>query len=394
MKREPLFHVVKKAEISYAKTVLLSLFAVLTAIIAGGIFILSLGENPIAVYGTIVQGAFRSKLAIRGTIKIAIPLLIAAIGITPAFQMKFWNIGAEGQIIMGGIFATYFALFCTGLPHWLLLIVMFAAGAAGGGLWGLIPAYFKTKFGTNETLFTLMLNYIALYLIKYFTEGPWRDPASSGFPKIATFGENARLDAIFGVHAGWLIALILVVFMFIYLKYTKHGYEISVVGESANTARYAGMNVKKIVLRTMFISGAICGIAGMIQVSGAAYTLGDGVAGGVGFTAIIVAWLSKLNPIVILIVSFLFGMLEKGCSVMQSSFGVSSAVSAVLQGIILFFILGIDFFTRYRFVLRKHTSSDAAKNTGAASEMKPAPDASVNMNSNTIQEGKESSHDH
>lgn len=356
-KKEPLFHVVKKAELSYGRTVLLSLLAIAIAIIAGGIFILAIGQNPFQIYGSIIQGAWRSKIAARGTIKIAIPLLIAALGITPAFQMKFWNIGAEGQIIMGGIFATYFALFWSNLPHPLLLLLMFVAGAVGGGLWGLIPAYFKTKYGTNETLFTLMLNYIALYMIKFLTEGPWRDPESSGFPKIASFVENARLDQIFGVHAGWLIGLALVVFVFIYIRYTKQGYEISVVGESTNTARYAGMNVKKIIMRTMFLSGAICGIAGMSQVSGAAYTLGDGVAGGVGFTAIIVAWLAKLNPVAILIVTVLFSMLDKGCSVMQSAFGLSAAVSSVLQGIILFFILGADFFTRYRFVFRKSSAT-------------------------------------
>ncbi len=353
MKKEPLFRVAKKAEITFGKSLALTFIAVLTAIVAGGIFILAIGQNPIDVYISIVQGAWRSKIAIKGTFKIAIPLLIASLGITPAFQMKFWNIGAEGQIIMGGIFATYFALFWSDLPHGVLLVLMFLAGMVGGGIWGLIPAYFKTKYGTNETLFTLMLNYIALYMIKYFTEGPWRDPASSGFPKIASFTENARLDQIFGVHAGWLIGLVLVVLVFIYLRYTKQGYEISVVGESTNTARYAGMDVKKIVMRTMFLSGAICGIAGMTQVTGAAYTLSEGVAGGVGFTAIIVAWLSKLNPIIILVVTVLFSMLEKGCSVMQSTFGLSSAVSSILQGIILFFILGFDFFTRYQFIFRK-----------------------------------------
>ena len=351
--KEPLFRVVKKAELSYKKTVLLSLLGLAIAIAAGALFILAIGHNPIDIYASILQGAWRSKLAATGTIKLAIPLLIASLGITPAFKMKFWNIGAEGQIIMGGIFATYFALFWSGLPHYLLLLVMFVAGMIGGGIWGLIPAYFKTKFGTNETLFTLMLNYIALYIIKYLTEGPWRDPSSSGFPKIASFDKNARLDLIFGVHAGWLIALILTVVVFIYLKYSKHGYEISVVGESVNTARYAGMNVKKIVLRTMFISGAICGIAGMIQVSGAAYTLSDGIAGGVGFTAIIVSWLAKLNPIIILIVTVFFSMLEKGSSVMQSSYGLSQSVSSILQGIILFVILGMDFFTNYRIVFRK-----------------------------------------
>lgn len=352
-KHEPFIRVVKKAESSVGNTILLSVIALVAAIIAGGIFILALGQNPFLVYVTIVKGAWRSSIAIKGTITIAIPLLIAAIGITPSFQMKFWNIGAEGQIIMGGIFATYFALFWNNLPHGLLILLMFIAGAVGGGIWGLIPAYFKTKYGTNETLFTLMLNYIALYLIKFVTEGPWRDPTSSGFPKIAMFTDNAMLDTIFGVHAGWLVGLILVVFMFIYLRFTKHGYEISVVGESTNTARYAGMNVKKIVMRTMFISGAICGIAGMVQTTGAAYTLSEGVAGGVGFTAIAVSWLAKLNPFAILIVSVLFGMLDKGCSVMQSTYGMSPAVSGILQGIILFFVLGFDFFTNYKFVFRK-----------------------------------------
>lgn len=351
--REPLIRIMKKTELTVGKTIALSILAVFAAIVAGGVFILAIGHNPFEIYGSIVKGAWRSELAAKGTIKIAIPLLIASLGITPAFQMKFWNIGAEGQIIMGGIFATYFALYYDHLPHGLLLLLMFAAGVLGGGLWGVLPAYFKTKYGTNETLFTLMLNYIAQYMIKYFIEGPWRDPSSSGFPKIATFSENARLDQIFGVHAGWLIGLILVILMFVYLKFTKQGYEISVVGESVNTARYAGMNVKKIILRTMFLSGAICGIAGMTQVTGAAYTLGEGVAGGVGFTAITVAWLSKLNPLVILFVTIAFSMLEKGCSVMQSTFGLSSAVSGILQGIILFFILGFDFFTRYRFAFRK-----------------------------------------
>ncbi|MHB8128261.1 MAG: ABC transporter permease [Mobilitalea sp.] len=352
-KQEPFLRVVKKAEISFGKNLALSLLALFAAIIAGGIFIFAIGENPFQIYASIVQGAWRSNMAAKGTIKIAIPLLIAALGITPAFQMKFWNIGAEGQIIMGAIFSTYFALHFDYLPHAVLIIVMIIAGMVGGGLWGLIPAYFKTKYGTNETLFTLMLNYIALYMIKFFIEGPWRDPASSGFPKIATFVPNARLDQIFGVHAGWLIGLILVVVLFIYLKFSKQGYEISVVGESMNTARYAGMNVKKIVMRTMFISGAICGIAGMTQATGAAFTLGEGVAGGVGFTAITVAWLAKLNPLIILVVTVLFSMLDKGCSVMQSTFGLSSAVSGILQGIILFFILGFDFFTRYQFVFRK-----------------------------------------
>ncbi len=349
---EPLVRVVKKTELSGGKLALFSFGALFLALIVGGLFILTLGKNPFLVYQSIFMGAFRSPLAFQGTIKIAVPLLISSLAITLAFKMKFWNIGAEGQIIMGAIFASYFALFYDGLPHVLLIVLMVVAGMVGGGLWGLIPAYFKSRFGTNETLFTLMLNYIAQYLIKYLTEGPWRDPASSGFPKIATFAPNAQLDKLFGVHIGWVFALILVVFVFVYMKYTKQGYEITVVGESENTARYAGMNVGKIVMRTMFLSGAICGIAGMTQATGAAFTLGESVAGGVGFTAIIVAWLARLNPLFAVVFTMFLSVLQKGSSVMQSNFGLSTYVSDVLQGIILFVILAVDFFTQYKLIFR------------------------------------------
>lgn len=350
---EPLVRIEKKKEVVGKKLFLLYIVGILAAIAVGGVFLFAIGLNPFEAYGAIIQGAFRSDIAVQATVKIGIPLLICSLGISFAFKMKFWNIGAEGQIIAGAIFATYFALFCDELPHWMLLIVMIAAGAVGGGLWGLIPAYFKRKFGTNETLLTLMMNYIALNFIKFFVEGPWRDPASGGYPKIAQFSPNARLDKVLGVQFGWIIALVLVVFSFIYLRYTKQGYEISVVGESEDTARYAGMNVNKIVMRTMFISAAICGIAGAAEVSGSAYTLSSGVAGGNGFTAIIIAWLARLNPIVCVAVSAGFAILEKGCSVMQSSYGLSTAVSDILQGIILFIVLAVDFFVKYKFVVRK-----------------------------------------
>ncbi len=350
--KEPLLRTVKREEISNKKIALLRIEALLFAVLAGGIFILALGYNPFLIYGTIISGAFRSSMAVQGTIKIMIPLVIASLGVTLAFKMKFWNIGAEGQIIAGAIFASYFALFHSDWPHAILLIVMFAAGILGGGLWGLIPAYFKSRFDTNETLFTLMLNYIALHVIAYLRDGPWLDPGAQGFAKIARFAKNASLDKVFGVHAGWIIAIILVVAVYIYIRFSKQGYEISVVGESHDTARYAGMNVKKITLRTMFLSGAVCGLGGMIQAAGSDITLATSVAGGVGFTAIIIAWLSQLNPITIVVVSFLFSILEKGSSVIQSSYGLSTDCADVLQGIILFFVLGCEFFIRYKFVLR------------------------------------------
>ena len=363
--KEPLFHVVKHAERTGRQMIGFRLLAVALSIVAGGLFILAIGHNPIAVYGTILEGAFRSKIAIQSTVKFAIPLCICALGVTfaiplcicalgvtLAFKMKFWNIGGEGQLIMGAVFASYFALNFPHWNHWVLILVMLVAGAVGGGLWGLLAAAFKVKWGTNETLLTLMLNYIALHLVSYLQAGPWRDPEANGFSKIARFDKNAGLDKVLGVHFGWIIMLVLVALVWIYLKRSKQGYEISVVGESQDTARYAGIHVKKVVLRTMFLSGAIAGIGGVCQVSGSDMTLSMGVAGGVGFTAIIVAWLCQLNPGMILVVSLLFSILEKGSSVVQSTYGLSSDCADVLQGIILFFILGSEFFVRYAFVLR------------------------------------------
>lgn len=349
---EPFARVIKRAELPARQIILLRLFAVFLSLVAGGVFIACIGQNPFVIYGTILSGAFRSVMAFQGTVKIMIPLLISSLGVTLAFKMKFWNIGAEGQITFGATCATFFALFCADWNHVVLIIVMFLAGFIGGGLWGLLPAFFKVKYNTNETLFTLMLNYIAMHIVSYLRDGPWMDPGSQGFPKIARFDSNAALDKVFGIQFGWIVALLLVVGIFAYMKYSKQGYEISVVGESQETARYAGMNVKKIILRTMILSGGICGLAGMIQATGSDITLTSSVAGGVGFTAIIVAWLAQLNSFAILIVSLLFSVLEKGSSVVQSTFGLSTDCADVLQGIILFFILGCEFFIRYRFVFR------------------------------------------
>lgn len=352
--KEPLLRVVKHAELSNRQSVMLRIAAVCLSLVVAGIFILCIGYNPFKIYGAMISGAFRSTIAIQSTIKYCIPMCISALGVTLAFKMKFWNIGAEGQIIMGAIFASYFALYCSNLPHLILIPVMMVAGIIGGGLWGLIPAICREKWNTNETLLTLMLNYIALYIIAFLRDGPWKDPAAAGFHKIARFDPNAQLDKLFGVQIGWIVMIILIVIVFIYLRYTKHGYEIGVVGESRDTARYAGINVKKVVLRTMFISGAISGLCGMLQASGTDCTLSMGVAGGVGFTAIIIAWLAQLNPIVIAIVSFAFSILEKGSSVVQSTYGLSTDCADVIQGIILFFIMAGEFFVRYRIVIRGH----------------------------------------
>ena len=358
----PFVHVVQRAGITTSKQIVIRLAAIVLALVTGGLFLLALGQNPLDIYGTMVSGALGSSIAFRETVKIAIPLCVTALGVTLAFKMKFWNIGAEGQICMGAIAGSFFAYtFGKTWPSGLLIPVMLLAGILFGGLWGMIPAWFKTRFGTNETLFTLMLNYVAQYFIQYLREGPWKDPTAMGFPIMPRFEKAARLPKVLGIHMGWIVALALVALVFFYLRYTKHGYELTVVGANENTARYAGMPVKKIILRTMFLSAAICGLAGVMQVSGADMQLTDSVAGGVGFTAIIVSWLARLSPLGILVTSFLFGVLEKGSGTIESVFKLSPSMADVLQGIILFFVLGAEFFINYQLKFRRGKAKGGVK---------------------------------
>ena len=324
----------------------------LAAILISALIFLVMGHNPFGAFGTMLTGSLGKKTAIRQTVKIAIPLLGTALAIAPCFKMKFWNIGAEGQITAGAVGASYFALFWADkLPGPVLLVVMAVAGAICGGLWALVPAFFKARWGTNETLFTLMMNYIMIGIVRWLQGGPWEGrPGSQIIPE---FADNALLPRVFGIHCGWIIVLVLTVLMFLYMKYTKQGYEIAVVGESENTARYAGMNVAKVVMRTMFLSGALSGLVGFIVVSGADGTLHAEVAAGVGFTAITVAWLAQLNPFAMIAISFLLGVLEKGSDTLQTRMEVPASISDIITGVFLFCMLGCEFFINYRLVFRK-----------------------------------------
>ena len=323
----------------------------IAAILLGALIFLVLGNNPISAYGTILSGSLGKSTAIRQTVKIAIPLLGTALAIAPCFKMRFWNIGAEGQITAGAVAASYFALFWADrLPGPALILVMAAAGAVAGGIWALVPAFLKAKWGTNETLFTLMMNYIIIGVVRWLQGGPWEGrPGSQIIPQ---FDSKAVLPKVLGVHCGWIIVLVLTVVMFIYMKYTKQGYEIAVIGESENTARYAGMNVGAIIMRTMFLSGAISGLVGFIVASGANNTLYDGVAAGVGFTAITVAWLAQLNPFAMIGISALLAVLEKGADTLQTRMNVPASISDIITGIFLFCMLGCEFFINYRLILR------------------------------------------
>lgn len=346
--------IVKRDGVSRGREVLVRAVAFVLALGTGALLVGVLGHNPLAVYADMLTGSLGSRTVLIETIRMAIPLLITALAISLAFRMRFWNIGGEGQILFGAMGAGYFALFFTGsIGHIPLILLMGAAAMLAGGVAGLLPALCKARWNTNETLFTLMLNYIALCFVKYLQNGPWKDPMLRGFPKIAMFPDIARLPKVLDVHIGWIIALALVALVYIYLNHTKQGYEISVVGESPMTARYAGMPVGWITCRTMLISGALCGLCGFIQVAGADYTLTEATAGGVGFTAITVAWLAKLNPIAMTFVAVFIAILQKGAGKIQTTLKIPASAAEVLTGIILFFMLGCEFFLRYRLVSRK-----------------------------------------
>ena len=347
----PLLRLAKRDLMAKEKVWAIRASSFVVAIFIGALIFIAMGNNPVEAYGTIISGSLGKKTAVRQTIKIAVPLLGTALAIAPCFKMRFWNIGAEGQITAGAVAATFFALnFSDTLPKPVLLLVMGLGGALFGGLWAMIPAFFKARWNTNETLFTLMMNYIIIGVVKWLQGGPWEGRPGSQI--IPMFEKNAVLPKVLGVHCGWIIVLVLTVLMFIYMKYTKHGYEIAVIGESENTARYAGMNVGNIIMRTMFISGAISGIVGFIVASGANGTLYDGVAAGVGFTAITVAWLAQLNPFAMIGISGLLAVLEKGADTLQTRMAVPASISDIITGIFLFCMLGCEFFINYKVIVR------------------------------------------
>lgn len=356
----PLLRLAKRDGMPRGKVWAIRLGSFAAALLISALIFLIMGHNPLGAFGTMVTGSLGKKTAIRQTVRIAVPLLGTALAIAPCFKMRFWNIGAEGQITAGAVGASYFALFWADkLPQVPLLIVMAVAGAIFGGLWALIPAFFKARWGTNETLFTLMMNYIMIGVVKWLQGGPWEGrPGSQIIPQ---FDDAAVLPKVLGVHCGWIIVLILMVLMFIYMKYTKQGYEIAVIGESENTARYAGMNVGRIIMRTMFLSGAMAGLVGFIVSSGADNTLHAGVAAGVGFTAITVAWLAQLNPFAMVAISMLLAVLEKGASTLETQMAVPASISDIITGIFLFCMLGCEFFINYRLIVRGGHKEGAAQ---------------------------------
>ena len=311
--------------------------------------------NPIKVYIAMFEGNFGSSKRMWVGLRDLAMLLIIAIGLAPAFKMRFWNIGAEGQILVGGLAtAAMMIYFGRVLPSWLILVISIFVSSIAGALWGGIPAFFKSRYNTNETLITLMMNYVAIQLTAFFI-AKWENPFGSNTVGIINQQTKAGwfptlLDQRYMLNV--IIVIILTIAMFVYLKYSKHGYEISVVGESENTARYIGIDVKKVIIRTMLLSGAICGLAGYVAVAGASHTISTSTAGGRGFTAIIVAWLAKFNTFMMILVAGLLVFLQKGAIQIASQYNLNDYVSQMFTGIILFFILGSEFFIKYRLIFR------------------------------------------
>lgn len=321
--------------------------AVLAAMLTISIFLLFLKQNPFVIYPAMFTAIFATSFRLLSLIKYIVPLIIVSLGISVAFKMKFWNIGGEGQLIMGAICASYFALFHSNLPSWILLPIMAIAAIIGGGAFALLAGVLKVRFNTNETIVTLMLNYIALQFLTYLQYVTWKE---GNFPIIPTFGDNAILPSYKGISSAVIIAVVVVIFSYLILNKSRLGFEISVAGESDQTAKYVGIDLKKLTLIMMFISGGIIGLAGFTQVAANLRTLSTGVTLGIGFTGVIIAWISKLDVKKIIIIAILFACLVQATGALDTLFKIPPYSVDVIQSIVLFYILGYDFFNEYKIV--------------------------------------------
>ena len=353
-KREPLFHIVKRNAIPFWKSWLFRALAIVAAVIVCSVVtVLMTDLNPVSVWDAMFKGSFKNEMKTWWMLRELALLLGVSLAVTPAFKMRFWNCGAEGQVLMGALCSYATIMFCGDKMSYVpLLIVTLVAALLGAAIWGVIPAIFFAFFKTNETLFTLMMNYVAKGLITFcIIFFAWENVYGSG--KV-NFISTGILPTVYNNEfLIILIVAVMTVLMYIYLNYTKQGYEISVVGESENTANYIGINVKKVVIRTMLISGAICGIVGFLLVTGRDYVVSPESAAGRGFTAIMVSWLAKFNPIFMILTSFLVVFFQFGTEEITKAFGLNEYFSDILIGIVILFIIGSEFFINYRLKFRK-----------------------------------------
>ena len=356
--KRTLFHIVKREALPWYQAWMIRGAAILLALVMCSLVtVMVTGLNPLDLYKTMFYGAFGTERKTWVLFQKLAILLGISLAVTPAFKMRFWNIGAEGQVMAGALACAtvMITLGNTIKSNWLMLLIMLVVSVGAGALWGFLPAFFKAHWNTNETLFTLMMNYIAIQLAAYFII-IWEVPKGSG--KIGMINQNTQigwLPYIGGKQYAIVIILIAImtVLLHIYLKYSKQGYEIAVVGESERTARYAGIKVEWVIIRTMVLSGALCGFIGMLLTGGTDHTLSTDLVGGRGFTAVMVSWLAKFNPIVMILTSFLLVFLQLGAKEVATSFYLNESFSEILTGIILFFIIGCEFFITYKIQFAK-----------------------------------------
>lgn len=361
---------------------LLPVIATLAALAVGAVMLLLLGANPLKAYGALWVGAFGSTNAFAETLVKATPLLLVALGICISFRGDVINIGGEGQMIIGAIFATWVGLTLTGLPGWLVIVLAMLAGFIGGGIWGGIPGFLKAYFNVNEILSTVMMNAIAVQFMNFMLRGPMIDPSqaelASKIPQTARLLEAFRLPrwTPTRLHLGALIAVILAILVYILLWRTTLGYRIRAVGQNPNASRYAGINVKRHVVLALLLSGAFAGMAGAIQVYGVNYRMitdgsASGFTGSAGFNGIVAALFGQLHPIWSIPASILFGALLVGANSMQRVVQVPSALVIALNGLVVVFVVSSEIWRRRR----QRRRLAAAKEDD--SPPKPDPDTPV-----------------
>ena len=354
-------HISKRTELPWYKSWAIRAIAIILALITCAIVtMLMTGENPISIYATIFYGAFGTARRSWVTVQDLAILLGISLAVTPAFKMRFWNIGAGGQVLIGGL-ATAACMICLSdkLSNGMVIVCMIVASLLAGAIWGFLPAFFKAKWNTNETLFTLMMNYIATQLAAYYII-VWEVPKGSG--KIGIINQSTEIGWLPQISNQYLLSIVVVAIltgcMYIYLNHSKHGYEIAVVGESQRTASYAGIKVERVIIRTMVLSGAICGLMGLLLVGGINHTLTTTVVDSRGFTAVMVSWMAKFNPLMMIFTSLLLVFLSRGASEISSTFGLNHSFADILTGIIIFFIIGSEFFITYKINLRKSAEKE------------------------------------
>ena len=350
-KRQPLFHMIKRSSLPLWHSAAIRAGAILLALVFTGLLtLLVTGKDPILISSIMFDGAFGNSFRIWVTMQNVAVLLCISLALTPAFKMRFWNTGAEGQVLVGCL-ATAVCMFTLGgkVSEGVLILIMTVAAIGSGIVWGIIPAFFKARFGTNETLFTLMMNYIAIQFVEFFLKVADKSGSNTVGPNLLSHG---WIPALFGEKylLNILLVAVLTVLMYIYLCYSKHGYEISVVGESEKTARYIGVNVSRVILRTMALSGGICGFVGLMLVGATSHSIDANLAGGYGFTGIMVSWLAQFNPFVMVFASLLIVFLQRGAGEVSTVAGLNQSFSDIITGILLFFIIGSEFFIRYQLV--------------------------------------------